>query len=650
MESKQATAVRPAQGAPAEVDVEEAEAALVESYPHVVRLAYLTLPASLGRHRRVLTAHTLVQGALPRARRAAGEGAADVPGPRGTTDPAYALVRQEVLRGALRFEGRAGWRRYAGPAVAWARPPYVWGLRLHPKAGGTDESALDRTLAGLDAAGRAAYVLRELEDLDGREVRGLLAALGVRDARAAVRAAEGVAEGLLDGGEFDPCTVQARPTDLLRRRQHVKAGLIVAGAVAITGVLVGMLGGAPAPYAAGGSPSGTYGGSYRDPGKLVRAKAAAWKDTGRVDFTAWPARGGRTKDEALLRRALAVWASPGKRVQVSATQGTSKGVPSQEPQLLYAGDVDQAAVVVMYDGMRIVRYAEPHGGDGAAALDFARVDGADVTTAAVVVGRADGNTRFLTAPWVSEARTRDLLGPGRASQGLHRSADGVTDPVRMPGADSTDGACGSSWPVLQLKAAARLGDSRPFLLTDLGDLVPVHLTYQASGSAGPTEATGRNALASWARTACHLGSLAGQGVRSVNNWEYADQQLPESNGTAAWVCTRSDTWRGGGRALALFLPPASSATSPAAPVGQSSSDTGACSGYVPHVLAGVLWKSTAGHWYLLAAGSPDVARIRATDGVSGTATGSTMAVPAKQGARAELTGVLDSGDPLTTLR
>jgi hypothetical protein len=144
--------------------------------------------------------------------------------------------------------------------------------------------------------------------------------------------------------------------------------------------------------------------------------------------------------------------------------------------------------------------------------------------------------------------------------------------------------------------------------------------------------------------------MAGQGVRSVNNWEYADQQLPEANGTAAWVCTRSDTWRGGGRALALFLPPASSATSPAAAVGQSSSDTGACSGYVPQVLAGVLWKSTAGHWYLLAAGSPDVARIKAADGVSGTATGSTMAVPAEQGARAELTGVLDSGDSLTTLR
>lgn len=36
--------------------VDEAEAALVEHYPRLVRLAYLILPPSLGRHRRVLTA------------------------------------------------------------------------------------------------------------------------------------------------------------------------------------------------------------------------------------------------------------------------------------------------------------------------------------------------------------------------------------------------------------------------------------------------------------------------------------------------------------------------------------------------------------------------------------------------------------------
>ncbi|MDA5286844.1 hypothetical protein NOD94_040785, partial [Streptomyces sp. Isolate_45] len=47
--------------------VEQAEAVLVEHYPHLVRLAYVTLPDSLGRHTRVLLAHRVVQRALPRA-------------------------------------------------------------------------------------------------------------------------------------------------------------------------------------------------------------------------------------------------------------------------------------------------------------------------------------------------------------------------------------------------------------------------------------------------------------------------------------------------------------------------------------------------------------------------------------------------------
>ncbi|MYS16905.1 hypothetical protein GTW73_23590, partial [Streptomyces sp. SID4982] len=51
------------------VDVGQAEAALVEHYPRLVRLAYLVLPPTLGRGRRVLTAHALAQRALPRGRK-----------------------------------------------------------------------------------------------------------------------------------------------------------------------------------------------------------------------------------------------------------------------------------------------------------------------------------------------------------------------------------------------------------------------------------------------------------------------------------------------------------------------------------------------------------------------------------------------------
>ncbi|MBZ4324583.1 hypothetical protein JNW98_35410, partial [Streptomyces sp. SCA2-4] len=148
-----------------------------------------------------------------------------------------------------------------------------------------------------------------------------------------------------------------------------------------------------------------------DPGKLVRAPADAWRRADRPGFAAWPARGDRTEDEALLRRALSVWARPGSTVRVTATPGTPSGPAPGPPQLLYAGAVDSAVVVLLHDGLRVVRYAEAKDGDStAAALDFARADAADADTAtAVVVGRTDGNVRFLTAPWVTSAAVRDLL-------------------------------------------------------------------------------------------------------------------------------------------------------------------------------------------------------------------------------------------------
>ncbi|MFE2308898.1 hypothetical protein ACFXA9_22815, partial [Streptomyces sp. NPDC059411] len=47
-----------------------------------------------------------------------------------------------------------------------------------------------------------------------------------------------------------------------------------------------------------------------DPARLVRVPAEAWADTARVDFTAWPARGGRTTDPGLIGPAQAARAAP----------------------------------------------------------------------------------------------------------------------------------------------------------------------------------------------------------------------------------------------------------------------------------------------------------------------------------------------------
>jgi hypothetical protein len=64
----------------------------------------------------------------------------------------------------------------------------------------------------------------------------------------------------------------------------------------------------------------------------------------------------------------------------------------------------------------------------------------------------------------------------------------------------------------------------------------------------------------------------------------------------------------------------------------------------------VLWKASGGQWWLLAAGSSDVASIRATGGVRGQVTGRMLAVPTEAGARAELDGHLADGKEIAALR
>ncbi|MGW0546377.1 hypothetical protein [Streptomyces altiplanensis] len=643
--------------APDPIDVEQAEAALVEHYPRLVRLAYLVLPPRLGRNRRVLTAHSLVQRSLPRSRT---PGVSGLPLPRregARPDPGYAYVRQRVLRQAL--EAGLPLRRRAWPKRAQLPPllPQVWGLRLFPRSGGADELALDQRLSALSGPGRAAYVLRGLEHMRDAEVAQTLAAAGAADPDAALAEADGVAAGtgpeagaadgaraeeLLRSAEFDPCSLQARPTDLMRRRQHTKAALAATAAVVVCGTLLGLPG-------EGWGPDGAAAPSYArnpaaeralDPAKTVRVGPAVWKRSSRTDFSVWPARGGLTDDNALLRRALAVWARPGPSVQTSATPATPVGPPMGPPQLLFAGDVDRARVVLLYDGLRVVRYAEPQSGTAGAALDFARVDGADAAGAnALVVGRTDGNVRYLTAPWVRKASVRDLLDPAGTPAPLGRTRDGVTDPLTSP-AQARD--C-RSWDALELR-----DDVGPRLMTDLGELAPARLT--SGPPSAPRDVTGARERARWARTACLLPAVRAHGVRSVNAWAYAEQPLPEGNGTAQWLCTRAETWRGtGSRVLAQFQAPSAKRGAPGAIVARAEHSP-ACGERDPQVLAGVLWKSRGGNWYVLAAGSEQFTSVTTSGGVEGTAQGNLLAVRAKAGAQADLDGQVESGARVGALR
>ncbi|WP_043264067.1 hypothetical protein [Streptomyces sp. CT34] len=664
MEQQQAVTPRPdrtSPGSPAEageaIDVEQAEAALVEHYPRLARLAYLVLPPGPSRGRRVLAAHAVVQRALPRR---PGPGAAPaLPAQRGgaaaAVDPGYALMRLRVLRTALAVGRR---RRLPAPL------PQVWGLRLFPRSGGADELALDQALSALSAPGRAAFVLRDLERLSAHEARRVLEAAGVADARAALAEADGAAvpagsrdRALLESVEFDPCALQARPTDLIRRRQHGRAALAAGAAVLVCGALLGMPGdgwgpdGAAAPAYAGNPASE----AALEPGRLALTPANAWRTAARQDFAAWPARGDRIGDRALLRRALVVWARPGAGVPVTATPGTPTGPAAGPPQLLFAGVVDHAVVVIFHDGLRAVRYTEAADGQGrdegsGATLDFARTDGAAADSAlALVAGPTQGNVRYLTAPWVRSVRLVDLLKPDVAGQPIPIGSDGLTEPVPTPRDDS---AC-TTWPALRTVGRTdgqQGGPAAGALLTDLGELTPARLTYGRPTS--PGDVSGPEARTAWARTACRLPGVRSQGVQAVNTWKFARQPLPGGAGEAAWLCTRAETWRGaGGRTMAQFQPPAPADRryAPGAVTARAEGGT-ACGPREPQVLAGVLWKTKGGAWWLLAAGSDRITSITARGGARGHAAGRLLAVPAKPDARTDLKGGLAGGGQVGTLR
>lgn len=660
------TSQRPSAKGSGRVAVDQAEAVIVDQYTRLVRLAYLTLPHTLGRHRRVLVAHALVQRALPGFR--VGRALSRVPEQRRRTpDPALACMRARVVRSALAHDRRPrGWPGFLPPPRA-LRPtlPVVWGLRLFPRAGGDEEVALGQALSEVPASARAAFVLLQLEGLSRSETVELLTAADVprpqdalRTARAMAATAGTATEALLRSREFDACSVQTRPTDLLRRRRRYQLAWLTAVLVALCcALLLTTVGGTPS-----GQPSGTAGARPAiGPDDLLRTPRDAWADTSRVDFTAWPARGARADDEALITRALGVWTDPPRGTRVTVAPATGAEPPPRNTQLLYADVVGREAVVLFHDGRRVVRFSEPVDSSGPASLDISRSDEADVTTAAaVVVSREDGKVRYLTAPWIAETQTRDLLAPNSPGRPLDVSDEGVTDAVAAKAAEAAEaadevdgrsgkGAC-DSLPVLQLRSSARIVENHAFLVADLGGLTPAHLSYTPLPGTGapprqPREATGSAALRSWAHTACGLPELRRSGVRSVNQWDFAEQELPERGGQAVWSCTRASTWRGPGSVLVRFRTSTASATAPAKVVGRADS-TAACSRFGQHIVAATPWKAASGRHYLLAAGSREVEEIDVTGDVEVTERGRTLAVKAPKSPDATVRARLTDGETL----
>ncbi|MFD5462002.1 hypothetical protein ACFWIQ_04110 [Kitasatospora sp. NPDC127059] len=569
----------------------EAEAALVHHYRRLVRLAYLALPADRDRHSRVLAAHAAVQRALPfRWTRHPDPPVADptvaqpAPTEPATTDPVYAALRRRVLHAALR--PRPGARLLA---------PRVWGLRLFTPHGGEQDAALDHALGALDAPARAAFALLAVEELTGPQAVEVLREAGVARPEEAVAAAAEVPAGPeAEPPAFDPCAVRVQPTDLLRRRRTLAAALVV-GVLGLT-TTAAVLGGGSTPAGSAVAPDGGRPGPT-DPARLVRVAPDAWQHTARVDFTAWPARGDRREDGALLGRALAAWSQPGPRTR--AEPGTDTAPPGTPPQLLFAGTVDGTGVAVLYDGRRIARFADGPGGG----LDLARADASDPTTAgAVVLSRQGTALRYLLAPWVDTAETRRIDQPDAAARPLDHPG-GVT--AATPGGGPAD--CRGAT-VLQLHSSPVIAEKHAFLLADVGGLLPAHLSYTPPPDRGqparePREVVAPEALQAWARAGCAVPDGT-PGVKQLNLWAFAVQSLPQNGGSAAWFCLRADRWTGeGSAATAVLLPTARGPQRTGGGPGRS------CSHFEQDTVAWTWWHSPQGADYLLAAGSQRVTRL-----------------------------------------
>ncbi|AUG77355.1 hypothetical protein CFP65_2526 [Kitasatospora sp. MMS16-BH015] len=640
----------------------EREAVLVAHYRELARLAYLVLAGSGDRHHRVLAAHRIVQRSL--AGPAGGRRAAVPIAPAAPIAPVVPVDGQvEVPDGsAAGFDGEAEVvaavrGRVVRRALRVARGrgvglPQVWGLRLYTEAGEAEALTVDQALARLSPAGRAACGLRLTAGLTETEVLGLLAAAGAPAPAGALAEAELLltahpeAGRVLNGSaEFDPCAVRAQPADLMRRRLRIRGSLTALGAAALAAVL--LLPGTGTGTGAGTGPAHPLPPPpAAGPAALaapVMAAPDAWRHTARLDFEVWPARGELRTDHALVDRARRAWATGLAGAEVAP--GTPPGPPAGPPRLLYAGRVDGETVVLLQGEGRLARYTE--GATTGPGLALARTDQADVTTAAaVVLHRTAAGARLLLAPWVDTAETRDLRRPDQPAAALPHP-DGLTAPVPAGAADC------AARQVLQLRSSPVVAEQHAFLLADLGGLLPVHLTYtpppQAGPARAPREATGTDALLTWARTACTL-TTAQPGTKAVNAWVFAEQPLPENAGPATWVCLRSDRWDGGGTAATELLPPGTAAPIRTAEAAESR----ACSRFDQNVLGATWWRARSGTAYLLVAGSRKVVAVTGAAGYPLPETrtdGHPLALPAHGPGPGpvRLTGRLDNGGQTATL-
>lgn len=512
-------------------------------YRELVRLAYLVLPGRRKRIYRLAIARRIVDESLPR---------------RAGRNPgrAYTRARTRVLRRAILPSWRL--RFMLGP----------W-LRALPAR--LPDPAMTIALARLDPAARAAYVLLRVEAMPRHEVRDQLVDAGVRDARAALEAADAVPE--VAAPDLEPLLGPA-----VRRRSRMP----IAAATVLTVVLAGGL--------VVTNTSGRARPAEHRPG-VTMADPNAWTRAAH-SLAVWPARGDLVHDTAFVGRALDAWSR-----QVAARR---------DPQLLFAGRAGGPGVALLREGDRIARYVDTGG-----TLELFRAGNA---SSPLVLGRG----RYLLPPWVTgaakaETAKTEPARTGAGSTGAERTdakktgsektgsektdsgkprtgsakaepagrltvLDGVTEPVLA------GGRCGRG-PVLRLREP---GGART--VADLGGVALTEIAYRTRSGAAGSAASGARL---WERLACALPEPA-RPAASATAWEFWSGDLP-GGARGRWICTRYALPDGGAGAYGTLL----SGDAKDAP-------TGDCGHEGDGAVSGTWWRSE-GRWYYVAAASKGLA-------------------------------------------
>ncbi|TDD64760.1 hypothetical protein [Actinomadura rubrisoli] len=478
-------------------------------------MAYFVLPGRGKRAYRLAIARRIVDGTARRDRSPAG----------------LARRRTRVLRRAMRPS-----RRLQVGLGPWLRA--VPGRLPDPGPTGA--------LARLDPPVRAAYVLRHMLGMPRYAVHDQLIEVGVRHPWPVIEAADALEVPAPRRPEW--------PEPALLRPVRHRSLLPLATAAALTAGLVGALVMTESDGSlAGGSRSASAHGL-----RLVTAPPAAWTRAagtpGARTLDAWPARGGLVRDRAITRRALDAWArATGDR---RAQGGTA--------QLLYAGHVGGAPLVLLRSGDRLARYARQSGLEVVAA-------GADPSAPIHL-----GGGRYLLAPW--DTRPETLAGDGMELR------DGVIGPALART------RCGRG-PILHLqgpdgsRTVGDLGGPRAAVLAYHSPAYRPSAAARAAAAKG-TVRLGREGVRFWERLGCRAPRPA-RPVTEATAWDFWSGTLPHGGTSADWVCTRLAFPGGGADAQATLLGEREQYAS------------GACDDRRP--VSGTWWRAPSGGWYYLAA-------------------------------------------------